>query len=88
MTIKDAGADPGGMMRYGIPKYRLPREILDAELHRILDLGVTLELNTKVTDILAELNEAVGGHAWAGGGFDAAFVAVGAHIGKRADAPT
>ena len=77
VTIKDAGAEPGGMMRYGIPKYRLPRDTLDAELNRILDMGVTLELNTKVTDILAELK----------GGFDAAFVAVGAHIGKRAYIP-
>ena len=49
MTIKDAGAQPGGMMRYGIPKYRLPRDILDAEIGRVLDMGVTLELNTTVT---------------------------------------
>ena len=42
-------------MRYGIPKYRLPRDILDAEIARILDMGVTLEPNTKVTDIQAEL---------------------------------
>jgi hypothetical protein len=54
------------MMRYGIPQYRLPRGILDAELNRILDMGVTLELNAKVTDILAELNEAAGGHAGPG----------------------
>ena len=57
VTIKDAGAEPGGMMRYGIPKYRLPRDIMDAEIDRILDMGVTLELNTTVTDILAELTE-------------------------------
>ena len=57
VTIKDAGAQPGGMMRYGIPKYRLPRDILDAEIGRVLDMGVTLELNTPVTDILAELTE-------------------------------
>ena len=87
VTIKDAGSAPGGMMRYGIPKYRLPRDILDAEVTRILDMGVTLELNAKVTDILAELNESAGGHAGAGGGFDAAFVAVGAHIGRRAYIP-
>jgi len=43
------------MMRYGIPKYRLPRDILDAEITRILDMGITLELNTTVTDIQAEL---------------------------------
>jgi 2-oxoacid:acceptor oxidoreductase delta subunit (pyruvate/2-ketoisovalerate family) len=80
VTVKDAGAEPGGMMRYGIPKYRLPRDILDAEITRVLDMGVTLELNATVTDLLAELTEG-------GGTFDAAFVAVGAHIGKRAYIP-
>ena len=87
VTIKDAGGQPGGMMRYGIPKYRLPRDILDAEIERILAMGVTLELNTSVTDILASLTPAAGGRAEAGDGFDAAFVAVGAHIGKRAYIP-
>ena len=87
VTIKDAGAEPGGMMRYGIPKYRLPRDIMDAEVNRILDMGIRLELNTKVTDLLGELTEAAGGHDGAGGGFDAAFVAVGAHIGRRAYIP-
>jgi NADPH-dependent glutamate synthase beta subunit-like oxidoreductase len=87
VTVKDAGSEPGGMMRYGIPKYRLSRDILDAEIDRILAMGVTLELNTKVTDLLAELNEAAGGHTGGEGGFDAAFVAVGAHIGKRAYIP-
>jgi 2-oxoacid:acceptor oxidoreductase delta subunit (pyruvate/2-ketoisovalerate family) len=77
VTIKDAGAAPGGMMRCGIPKYQLPRDILDAEVNRILDMGIKLELNAKVTDILAELAR----------GFDAAFVAVGAHIGRRAYIP-
>jgi 2-oxoacid:acceptor oxidoreductase delta subunit (pyruvate/2-ketoisovalerate family) len=77
VTIKDAGAAPGGMMRYGIPKYRLPRDVLDAEVARILDMGVTLELNATVTDIRAELDS----------GFDAAFVAAGAHIGRRAYIP-
>jgi NADPH-dependent glutamate synthase beta subunit-like oxidoreductase len=78
VTILDAGPRPGGMMRFGIPKYRLPREVLDAEIQRILDLGVTLELNRTVTNILEEM---------ASGGFDAAFLAVGAHIGKRAYIP-
>src|SRR4029077_15832208 len=77
VTVKDAGAVPGGMMRYGIPKYRLPRDILDAEITRILDMGIPLELNAKVTDIRAELEA----------GFGAAFVAVGAHIGRRAYIP-
>jgi NADPH-dependent glutamate synthase beta subunit-like oxidoreductase len=76
VTIYDAGPAAGGMMRFGIPRYRLPREILDAEIQRILDLGVELELNRTVTDIEAEM-----------AGFDAAFLAVGAHIGKRAYIP-
>jgi NADPH-dependent glutamate synthase beta subunit-like oxidoreductase len=87
VTIKDAGSEPGGMMRYGIPKYRLSRDVLDAEINRILGLGVTLQLGTVVTDLLAELTEAAGGHAGTGNGFDAAFVAVGAHLGKRAYIP-
>ena len=68
----------GGMMRFGIPKYRLPRDVLDAEVERILGLGVELELNRKVTNIEEAMRE---------GGFDAAFLAVGAHIGKRAYIP-
>jgi len=78
VVIRDAGPLPGGMMRFGIPKYRLPRDILDAEVQRILDLGVKLELNSKVDDIEAVMNE---------GGYDAAFLAVGAHIAKRAYIP-
>jgi NADPH-dependent glutamate synthase beta subunit-like oxidoreductase len=78
VTVRDAGPAPGGMMRFGIPRYRLPREVLDAEIRRILDLGVTLELETTVTSILDDLR---------GGGFDAAFLAVGAHLGKRAYIP-
>jgi len=78
VEIHEAGPLPGGMMRFGIPKYRLPREVLDAEVQRILDLGVTLKLDCKVTDIRAAMAE---------GGFDAAFLAVGAHIGKRTSIP-
>ena len=78
VTIFEAGPYAGGMMRFGIPKYRLPREVLDAEVKRILDLGVELVLNRKVEDIRATMKE---------GRFDAAFLAVGAHIGKRAFIP-
>ncbi len=78
VTIREAGPLAGGMMRFGIPQYRLPREVLDAEVRRILDLGVTLRLGAKVDDILATIEE---------GGFDAAFLAVGAHIAKRAYIP-
>jgi 2-oxoacid:acceptor oxidoreductase delta subunit (pyruvate/2-ketoisovalerate family) len=76
VLVRDAGPYAGGMMRFGIPKYRLPREVLDGEVARILALGVRLELNSKVSDIRKAMQ-----------GFDAAFLAVGAHIGKRAYIP-
>jgi NADPH-dependent glutamate synthase beta subunit-like oxidoreductase len=76
VTIRDAEQRAGGMMRYGIPTYRLPRDVLDAEIERIVALGVTLELGHRVTDLLSEME-----------GFDAAFLAVGAHIGRRAYIP-
>jgi NADPH-dependent glutamate synthase beta subunit-like oxidoreductase len=63
------------MMRFGIPKYRLPRNVLDAEIKRIVDLGVSIEYIAKVVNIR---------DAMAAGGYDAAFLAVGAHIAKRA----
>jgi len=78
VEIHEAGPMAGGMMRFGIPKYRLPRDVLDAEVQRILDLGITLKLNTQVANIEHSLRD---------GQFDAAFLAVGAHIGKRAYIP-
>jgi 2-oxoacid:acceptor oxidoreductase delta subunit (pyruvate/2-ketoisovalerate family) len=78
VTIFEAGPYAGGMMRFGIPKYRLPREVLDAEVKRIVDMGVELVLNRKVENIRATMKE---------GRYDAAFLAVGAHIGKRAFIP-
>ncbi len=78
VEIQEAGPLAGGMMRFGIPKYRLPREVLDAEVQRILDLGIVLKLNTKVANIEQSMQL---------GNFDAAFLAVGAHIGKRTYIP-
>ena len=78
VTIREAGPMAGGMMRFGIPKYRLPRDVLDKEIQRILDLGVELELNRKVDDIPA---------AFETDGFEAVFIAVGAHLAKRIDIP-
>ncbi|WIV53867.1 NAD(P)-binding protein [Amycolatopsis nalaikhensis] len=78
VTVRDAEAAPGGMMRYGIPRYRLPREVLDAEIGRIRDMGVVFEQNSRVTDAA---------QAMADGGFDAVFLAVGAQVGKRAYIP-
>lgn len=78
VTIREAGPMAGGMMRFGIPKYRLPRDILDGEIARIVNFGVTLELNQKVEDIPAAFERE---------GFDAVFIAVGAHLAKRIDIP-
>jgi NADPH-dependent glutamate synthase beta subunit-like oxidoreductase len=78
VVLCDAGAEPGGMMRYGIPAYRLPRAVLDAEIARIVALGVTLRLGAKVDDLEAVMREER---------CAAAFVAVGAHLGKRAYIP-
>jgi NADPH-dependent glutamate synthase beta subunit-like oxidoreductase len=78
VEIRDAGAEPGGMMRYGIPAYRMPRAVLGAEVERIVALGVRITGNHWVTDLDAERRE---------GGFDAVFVAVGAHLSKRVEIP-
>ena len=78
VTVHEAGPLPGGMMRFGIPKYRLPREVLDAEVQRIVDMGVEIAYNTKVSSVLETKQQ---------GGFDAVFLAVGAHIAKRAYIP-
>jgi NADPH-dependent glutamate synthase beta subunit-like oxidoreductase len=78
VQIHEAGPVAGGMMRFGIPKYRLPRDVLEAEIRRILDLGVALKLNAKVANLLDTMQR---------GAFDAAFLAVGAHIAKRAYIP-
>ena len=79
VEIREAGPILGGMMHFGIPPYRLPRNILDAEIQRIVNLGIKVTLNHKVENLLAE-KEA--------GGFDAVFVAVGAHLSKKVDIPS
>lgn len=76
VTVREAGPMAGGMMRFGIPKYRLPRAILDAEIKRIEEMGVNFEFNSKVEDV-----EDAAKH------YDAVFLAVGAHIGRRAYVP-
>lgn len=78
VEVRDAGPLAGGMMHFGIPKYRLPRDVLEGEIHRIERMGVKFVLNHKVEDLLAEKEE---------GRFDAAFVAVGAHLSKRTEIP-
>ncbi len=79
VTVFEAFSRPGGMLRYGIPKYRLPREVLDAEIQRILDLGIELKCDFVVgRDIpLEELRQE----------YRAVFVGIGAHRGLKLGVP-
>ena len=78
VRLVDSSPQLGGMMRYGIPAYRLPRSVLDAEIARIISLGVDVELGHTVHDIEGERSES---------GADAVFLAVGAQLGRRVDIP-
>ena len=74
VTIFDERAEAGGMMRYGIPGFRTPREVLDAEIQRILDLGVSTRMNCRIgTDITLEQIRS---------DFDAVFLGLGAQGGR------
>ena len=77
VTVRDAAMQAGGMMRFGIPKYRLPREVLDAEIARIVEMGVHIQLGARVDNVQEAIDD----------DFDAVFLAVGAQIGKRAYIP-
>jgi NADPH-dependent glutamate synthase beta subunit-like oxidoreductase len=79
VTVFEAFSHAGGMLRYGIPKYRLPREVLDAEIQRTLDLGVELKCNFVVgKDItLDQLRQE----------YKAIFVGIGAHKGLKLGVP-
>ena len=74
VEIVDASNGAGGLLEFAVPAYRLPRNILEAEIRRVEAIGVTIRLNHKVEDVLAE-KEA--------GNFDAVFLGIGANIGKN-----
>jgi NADPH-dependent glutamate synthase beta subunit-like oxidoreductase len=78
VEIHEAGPLPGGMMHFGIPAYRLPREHLMREIARIETMGVRMVVNRKVDDLEAEISA---------GEFDAAFIAIGAEVGKHVEIP-
>ncbi len=67
----------GGMLRYGIPEYRLPRTVLDGEIADIEATGVEIRTKSRVESIDGLLSE----------GFDAVLVAVGAHKGSKPPIP-
>jgi len=77
VTVFEALPVPGGMMRVGIPTHRLPYELVQREIDDILALEVELKLNHRVDDVMALLHD----------GYDAVFVAVGAHRGVRIPIP-
>jgi 2-oxoacid:acceptor oxidoreductase delta subunit (pyruvate/2-ketoisovalerate family) len=79
VQLVDASEKLGGMMRYGIPAYRLPRDVLDAEIDRVIALGVEVKLNHTVHDIERERHD---------GGFDAVYLGVGAQLAKRVAIPS
>ena len=72
-TVFDEKEKPGGMLRYGIPEYRLPEEVLDGEIAWIRKNGVRIEMQTRIEQIPDLLNS----------GFDAVFIATGAQVSKK-----
>jgi NADPH-dependent glutamate synthase beta subunit-like oxidoreductase len=76
VEVYEAGNHPGGLWWTGVPEYRLPKEILDAEVNRIVNMGVKIHLNYKVEDILQE-KEA--GH------YDAVYLSIGAQLIHKED---
>ncbi|MFO7691950.1 MAG: FAD-dependent oxidoreductase [Vicinamibacterales bacterium] len=80
VTVLEAASEPGGMVRFGIPEYRLPRTVIRAEIDKITALGVDLRLNTPVTpeyDLAALRRD----------GFDAVFLSVGVSAGRDLQVP-
>jgi formate dehydrogenase (NADP+) beta subunit len=80
VTVLEAASEPGGMVRFGIPEYRLPRTVIRAEMDKVTALGVSLRLNTPLTpefDLAALRRD----------GFDAVFLAVGVSAGRDLQLP-
>jgi formate dehydrogenase beta subunit len=73
VTIFEAYSELGGMLRVGIPQYRLPREVVDTEVQRLIHMGVEIKANTRVIslDLLFDI------------GYKAVFITVGAHQSLR-----
>jgi NADPH-dependent glutamate synthase beta subunit-like oxidoreductase len=78
VTVHEAAAKIGGMMRYAIPEYRLPRWVLDAEINRIAEMGVVFKTHQKTEHLGGLFNEGL---------FDAICLAIGAQLSKRVDLP-
>ncbi|MEW6716496.1 MAG: FAD-dependent oxidoreductase [Chloroflexota bacterium] len=77
VTIFEAMPVAGGMLRLGVPEYRLPNEIIEREVQDIIDLGVDLRLNHQVNDLDQVFQQ----------GYETVLIAVGAHEGVRLPIP-
>ncbi len=77
VTVFEALPVAGGMLRVGVPEYRLPTRIVNREIQEIIDLGVELRLNSRIDDLEDLFAQ----------GYDAILIAVGAHEGKRLPIP-
>jgi NADH-quinone oxidoreductase subunit F len=73
VTVFEALLEPGGMMRYGIPEYRLPREVLASEIQEIRNVGVDIRMNTRASSLDKLFQD----------GYNAIFLAIGAHQGTK-----
>jgi len=73
VTVLEALDEPGGMMRYGIPKYRLPREAIDREIAYLKELGVEIKTGARVESVDLLLQQ----------GYGAVYLACGAHKGAK-----
>jgi NADPH-dependent glutamate synthase beta subunit-like oxidoreductase len=78
VEIYDAGNHPGGLLWTGVPEYRLPKEILDAEIERVLSMGVHIRQNYKVYDVLGAKEDGL---------FDAVFLSIGAQVIRKETFP-
>lgn len=79
VTVFEAFSKAGGMLRYGIPEYRLPRQVLDAEIQRVADMGVEIKCNTVIgKDIALDQLKS---------DYQAVFVGIGAHKGLKLRVP-
>lgn len=78
VEVRDAMPEPGGMLRYGIPAYRLPRDVLTREIAHIEAIGVRFVMDRQVEDVPGVMET---------GGFDACFLAIGTHAGNHLDIP-
>jgi NADPH-dependent glutamate synthase beta subunit-like oxidoreductase len=78
VEVHESGAVAGGMLHFGIPAYRLPRDVVDKETGRLMSMDVRFVFNHRVEDVVAERES---------GQFDAVYIAIGAQVGRHVEIP-